>query len=394
MPARPANANPIAARIFISVAEDSADLHASSLLHAAREHLPNVEFYGFAGPRMQAAGAASLGDLTAHAAMLGGILKVAGRGWRALQLAKKSWRENRPDLVLLMDSTALHLPMAAAAKKFGLPVLYYIAPQTWASRPGRNGKLARNVQQVACILPFEEPFFRKAGVNATYVGHPLIELLERTPINAALQQQLKGAAFDAPLVALLPGSRAGVIARMLPLQLRVIEHIRWPVRVAVSCVSHRRVEQIRQITSAHRIYPHIVVGDNAALLTAARAALVASGTATLEAAFYRTPMVVMYDAGPLFRVGYQLGGRRLLKTRRLSLVNILADQDAVPEFMPFVPDVEPVANALAPLLAHIDAAQEMARRLDQVIDPLRGSRASERVCDLIAGLLSGSSPTR
>lgn len=372
-------------RIFISVAEDSADLHASSLVRAARELLPGAHFYGFAGPRMQSEGVESIGDLTAHAAMLGGILKIAGRGWRALRTAQASWRASRPDLVIVMDSTALHLPMAAAARRAGLPVLYYIAPQTWASRAGRNAKLARDVRHVACILPFEQAYFRAAGVPATFVGHPLIEALERTPPLAAPPALLAG---DSPLVALLPGSRTGVIERMLPLQLSIVDRLKPKVRVAVSCASERRQPQIARILRRMGRDHPILLDQNAALLSAADLVLVASGTATLEVAYYDKPMVVVYDAGPVLRLGYRLGGHRLLTTPHLALVNILAGARIVPEFMPFVPDPSQVAETVDQLLASPADRAKMTARLQDVIRPLRDSRASARVCDLISAILA------
>jgi lipid-A-disaccharide synthase len=369
-------------RVFISVAEDSADLHGASLVRAARGLLPGVTFEGFAGPRMQAEGVAALADLTQHAAMLAGAVKLLGRGWNALRTARRRWAESRPDLVVLMDSTALHLPMARMAKAAGLPTLYYIAPQTWASRPGRNRKLARDVDQVACILPFEEAFFRAAGVNATFVGHPLFEHLATVRPDAERVAGLRG---KRPLVALLPGSRAGVIERILPLQLRVVLALRTPVDVAVSCASDRRRAQIDGILArAGAADVRVVTGENASLLTAADAVLVASGTATLEVAYFRKPMVVMYDAGPLLHLGYRLGGRRLLHTKHLSLVNILAGQELVPEFMPFVPRIEPVAEALGQLLRDPERSAALGRELDGLVRPLEGGSASARVCRLIA----------
>lgn len=370
--------------VFISVAEDSADLHGATLVRAARRRWPDVRFSGFAGPRMAAEGVHSLLDLTGGAAMLAGILRRLGSGWRALAAARRAWRHARPDLVILMDSTALHLPMAAAAKRQGLPVLYYISPQTWASRPGRNRRLARDVDHVACILPFEESYLRSAGVQATYVGHPLFEALVRQSADPQTTTALAG---PGPLVALLPGSRSDVIERMLPLQLQVIARLRQRPRIAVSCASDRRRRLILRILAAHGCEAPLLQDQNAGLLRAADLVLVASGTATLEVAYHRTPMVVMYDAGMLMRILYRLGGKRWIQTRYLSLVNILAGDGVVPEFMPFVPRVDDVARAADALLADPALRQQMRRRLEVVIRPLEDSRASDNVCDLIEDML-------
>lgn len=210
--------------IFISVAEHSADVHAARLAAALRTRLPGVRLRGLTGPRLRAVGVETVFDFAAHAAMIGGILKVLGPARRALRAAEASWRELRPDLVIVMDSSALHLRMAKAAKRAGLPVLYYIAPQTWASRPWRNAQIRKYVDRVACILPFEQDYFRSVGVDAEFVGHPLFETLADEQADPTRVAALRGDGH-APLVALLPGSRKHVIETMLPLQLDVVRQL-------------------------------------------------------------------------------------------------------------------------------------------------------------------------
>jgi lipid-A-disaccharide synthase len=343
------------------------------------------------GPRLRAEGVESIADFTQHAAMLAGVLGNIGRGWRTVRLVEREWRANRPDLVVLMDSGTLHLPMARRAKKLGIPVLYYIAPQTWASRAYRNRTLARCVDHVACILPFEQEYFRGAGVNATFVGHPLFESLarERTD-DAALAHLRKG---DAPLIAVLPGSRRHVIETMLPLQLRVLEALKRdgvPFRAAVSASAEDRVEMIQDALNRSTINADIVTG-NTMWLSAADLVLVASGTATLHVAHYRKPMVVMYHAGALMRRLNPLL-RRLVKTPHLCLVNILARRRIVPEFMPFVPDVAPVARVARDLLDDQAWRDLMMRQLDEIVGPLEQSDASSGVCNLIEHIWRSGSP--
>ena len=151
------------ARVFISVAEESADVHAAALVRAARERVPGVTFYGLTGPRLRELGVETVYDFTSHAAMLGGVLGVLGRAYRAVQEVERSWRRHRPDLVLLLDSPELHLRLAKKAHRLGIPVLYYIAPQTWAAREYRNRRIVRDIDRLACILPFEEEYFQRAA---------------------------------------------------------------------------------------------------------------------------------------------------------------------------------------------------------------------------------------
>ena len=164
-----------AAQVFISVCEDSADVHAAALVRAARERQPGVEFYGLTGPRLRELGVETVYDFASHAAMLAGVLGVVGRAYEAIRVVEQCWRQRRPDLVVLLDSPELHLKLAARAKRLGIPVLYYIAPQTWASRAYRKRQIVRDIDRLACILPFEEKYFKERGVNGVYVGHPMFD---------------------------------------------------------------------------------------------------------------------------------------------------------------------------------------------------------------------------
>lgn len=409
--------------IFISVAEDSADVHAASLVLAARRRWPGVAFRGLTGARLRALGVQTIADLASHAAMLGGAIKLIARARRAVRAVENAWDARRPDVVVLIDSPELHLPLAARARRRGLAVLYYVAPQTWASRAGRNRRIWRDVDRLACILPFEEAYFRGVGVAAEYVGHPLFEALARERANAQTVARLRDG-LSGPLVALLPGSRRGVISAMLPRQLEVVRQLREAgvaLRAAVSCVDARRYELVRSLARAAAgatnvmiagsvaeeempaVLGHdlerqrterpasnavpIVIGDNASLLSAADLVLVASGTATLEVAHYRKPMIVMYHAGPVFGGLHGMLGRYFLSTPHLSLVNILAGNRVVPELMPYLPDVAPATRMAAQLLRDEAWRGLMAAQLDEVVRPLEDSRASERVCEMIGELM-------
>jgi lipid-A-disaccharide synthase len=378
------------ARVFISVAEDSADMHAASLVRSAEQELPGVSFYGLTGPRMRALGVQTVFDFASRAAMLSGIVSVIGHARRAIRAVRQSWQAEPPDLVVLLDSPELHLRLARMAHRQGLKVLYYIAPQTWASRPGRNRQIARDVDRLACILPFEEQYFRHALVYADYVGHPLFEALrDETPNDEVVRRLRSG---GQPVVAILPGSRRHVIDTMLPMQLDVVRRLRahgHRVQPVVSCVDQDRRQLIRRHVNASGFAAEVLTDDNASLLTAASLVLVSSGTATLHVAHYRKPMIVMYDAGSLLSLPYRLFGRLVIRTPHLSLVNILAGGRVVPEFMPFVRDLDAVATVAGQLLTDQVWRKIMAESLERAVGPLESSHASLQVCRMIGQMLAG-----
>lgn len=376
------------ARVFVSVAEDSADVHAAALVRVARDRLPHCRFYGLTGPRLRALGVDTVYDFTAHAAMLSGVLSVIGHARQALRAMDAAWKKQPPDLVLLLDSPELHLRVARRAKQRGLPVLYYIAPQTWASRAGRNRQIERDIDRLACILPFEQAYFRRHLIHADYVGHPLFETLKNEQPREEVVRRLR--TRGRRVLAILPGSRRHVIDAMLPLQLEVARRMRErgaQLEPVVSCVAPDRMTQVRRHVYASGHAAEVITADNASLLTAADLVLVASGTATLQVAHYRKPMIVMYDAGRLLHLPYRLLGRFVLTTPHLSLVNILSGARVVPEFMPFIRDLEPIAAIGCQLLTDETWRTTMTSQLDELVRPLETSRASEAVCDLVAQML-------
>lgn len=383
-------------RVFISVAEASADLHAAALVRTARSHHPDWTFYGLTGPRLRDLGVETVADLSAHAAMLAGAFGIARRAWKILQICEQNWRSRPPDVVVLLDSPELHLGIpelglrgfAGRARRMGIPVVYYIAPQTWASRPWRNRAIARDIGRLACILPFEPAYFHAQGIQAEFVGHPLFESLQREQPDMQFADRLR--ASRRPIITLLPGSRQGVIDAILPRQLEVIRRVRERLIDAIcliSSASEDRRAQIQGILNRYELDAEIHIGRNTDLLHTADLVLVASGTATLEVAYHRKPMIVMYHAGNSLHIPYRLLGRRFLQTPHLSLVNILAGARVVPEFMPFLPDSSIIAELAVQLLRDTTWRNLMRAQIEQVVAPLERTRASENVCRIIAEAL-------
>ena len=215
-----ANQQPL---IFISAAEPSGDLHGASLIRATLAACPGARFVGVAGPRMVRAGCEPIFDMTRHSAMLLSALTAAGRAIAMLEAAQRCLRRHRFDGAVVIDSPALHLPLAARARAVGVPVMYYIAPQTWAWGAYRVRKLHRRIDRMAVILPFEQKYFRDRGVNATYVGHPLADHVAEVPVDQTVVQQIRG--HGTPVVALFPGSRKHVVKALLRGQLEVARSI-------------------------------------------------------------------------------------------------------------------------------------------------------------------------
>ena len=389
----PETPNPLPAElhgplIFISAAEPSADLHAAALIEATAALCPSVRFVGVAGPRMVEAGCHAIFDMTRDAAMLLGVVGAAGRAARMMRISDACLRRFPFKAAVVVDSPMLHLPLAGRAQAAGVPVLYYIAPQLWAWGAGRIHKLRNRVEAVAAILPFEEAYFREGGVPATFVGHPLIERLAATPVDPASVSEIRAGAKC--LVAILPGSRRHVVEEVLPGQLEVARRVADAipgVRFAVSVANDQVGGAVAVAVQAAGVSVTSIAGPPGALIAASDLVLVASGTATLEVAYHHRPMIVMYNASKLF---YHLVGRWRLRTPHLSLPNILAGREIVPEFMPYYTSTEPIARRAIELLKSPEARASMARDLKSIIDPLAHGEASKQTAKMLLDLTHSS----
>ncbi len=330
---------------------------------------------------MVQAGCDSIFDMTRHAAMLLGVVRVAGRAVAMLQTSEEHLRRYPFDAAVVIDSPTLHLPLAGRAQAAGVPVMYYIAPQMWAWGAYRIHKLRNRADRVAVILPFEEKYFRDRGVNATYVGHPLAEQLAEISIDDAVRNEIR--MRGTPVIALLPGSRRHVIKSVLPGQLEVARRIAsvFPEAVfGVSVANPQAAPVIEGLLSSSAAPVKAYPGNHAELIQAADLVLAVSGTTTLEVAFHRRPMIVMYNSSRAF---YHLIGRWLIHTPHLSLPNILAGREIVPEFMPYYTSTQPIAERAIQLLRSENARQAMIRDLEEIVAPLRDASASQRAAAML-----------
>lgn len=383
-------------RIFVSVAEQSADEHAAMLVRAALAERPNLTFAGLAGPALVAEGVESYEDLTRQSAMALAAFKKVPWALKLLKRVRGYLERGAFDAVVLTDSPALHLPMAKLCRKLGIPVLFYIAPQTWAWGPPnwRNKRIRQRVDRLACIWPFEEPYFRKAGINATYVGHPSFDRFAAVQVDESAVAAMRAGADK--LVTILPGSRPHVIDEVLPGQLEVAAAIRnkfTEARFVIVAANDEADARIARMVGerARPLRIERLKGDQnrAAAIGAADLVLAASGTVTLEVAYRAAPMIVMYNSG---RWTYELVARWLIRTTWLSIPNIIAQREMVPEFMPYYTSTQPIADRAIELLSDDAARQRMRDDLTRTIQPLVKTGAAENAVKLLFALLDNANP--
>ncbi len=379
-------------RIFISAAEQSADEHAAALIRAFQRRNPQAVFAGLAGPAMRDAGAVCFHDMTSQSAMAMAAFGRVPEAWRLLQRLKEYLRAERFDAAVMVDSPALNLPIAKLCRGAGTPVLYYIAPQTWAWGPKwfRNRRVRQRVNRLACIWPFEEPYFRAAGIRADFVGHPSFDRLLGVDVSNERMADLRGDAE--PVITLLPGSRKHVVEEVFPGQLETARALAIRYRkisfLAVAANDEIRARLETAIARLGRSLPiRILTGDEhrAAAIRAADLVLVASGTVTLEVAYRQTPMIVMYNTSAWT---YNLVGRWLITTPFFSIPNILAGRTIVPEFMPYYRNVDPIIATAVEWLSTPGKLEKIRRDLAAVTEPLAKAGAADRTAGILGEMLA------
>jgi lipid-A-disaccharide synthase len=374
-------------KILVSAGEASGDLYAAKLVECLRRELPDAEFFGCAGPRMRAAGVRAVVDAARLSVV--GLLEVVAhipRIYREYRRLVAAVRRERPDLAILTDSPDFHLPLARHIKRLGIPVVYLVAPQVWAWRKGRIGQIRCNTDRVLCIFPFEEEFFRRHGVSAEYIGHPLSRILKPAFSRAEFLRR-HGLQEDCPLIALLPGSRRGEALRHLPALLEAVDHLRR--RAELGFVLALPAGFLRDGDAALReriegLSIRTVEGETWDAIAHSTLALAASGTVTIEAALLGVPMVTFYRVAALS----WLLGRRLVDVPHFSMVNLVAERAVVPELMQNEVRGERLAEEALRLLEDPGARERMRAGLAEVSAKLSGEADPlERAASIVKQLL-------
>jgi len=369
-------------RVFISAAEPSADTHCAGLITAMQKSRPGIEFVGVGGPKMAQAGCELLENTAGQAAMLYKAFSQVARFYKILNRIKHYFKSNNVDLVIVCDSPSFNFHVAKAAKKTGIKTLFFVAPQLWAWGGWRIGKLRKCCDKLCCLLPFEQDWFGQRGMDAVFVGNPLLDKLKiaSTRHEQYVDFEPKNARF-----ALMPGSRAAEIDSLWrPMQqiaLRLKEKYPGATFVAVA-VDARRKEILRaaQIPGFECQYSVDSVNKTAG---AVDFSIVASGSATLEVAAAGCPMVIMYQSSRI--LWYMFGWA--MQTKYLSLVNILAGKELVPEFMPNFTSIEPIVASIEQLLRDIDKLAKLSGELTRLTEPLAEKKACREVASIAVEML-------
>ena len=371
--------------VFIVTGEASGDLHGAELARALLKQQPDLRLFGMGGEKMAHAGVELIFDNRQLGVM--GLVEVLGR-WRSVLAAFGAVREvlerRAVDLVVLIDSPDFNLRVARMAKRLHLPTVYYIGPKVWAWRPGRLKTAKKWVDRMLVIFPFEERLYRDAGVPCEFVGNPLMDEISEMPDRKALRHRY-GIPGDAVVIALLPGSRWMEVDRLLDVMAEAFKRIQTDVPSVIGLLPvapSLSLSEIRQRLSDETI--RLVEGDAPQVLACADFAIVASGTATLEAAVVGTPMVVVYKVSWLTA----LVGRLLVRIRDVGLVNIIAGRRVAPELLQSDATPEKIAEAVLDYLRNPVKMQEQKKALEEVRRELGPPGAARRAAAEILKILS------
>ncbi|QDE84347.1 lipid-A-disaccharide synthase [Myxococcus xanthus] len=373
-------------RILVVAGEASGDTHAAELVAALRARRPDLTFFGMGGARLAAQGVELLFDAREVSVM--GITEVLPRIPRILQILKglaEAAAERRPDVAILVDIPDFNLRLAKKLKALGIPVAYYVSPMIWAWRRGRVRTIKRLVDRMLCILPFEEDFYREAGVSARYVGSPVVEQVPSPDTATAFRERL-GLAKDAPTLALLPGSRMGEIRRLLPDMVGAAKRLsaeRPGLQVVVPVAPTIDREEITSRFEGSGVTPILVEGRAPEVVGASDAAVVASGTAVLEAGLMQRPLVVVYRVS---LITYWVG-RLMLKVAFVSLINLLAGRRVVPELLQGEMTPERIAEEVRRVWIPGAPREEMLQGLAEMRGRLGETGAATRAAESVLELL-------
>ncbi|MBW2636356.1 MAG: lipid-A-disaccharide synthase [Deltaproteobacteria bacterium] len=376
-------------KIMIIAGEASGDLHGSNLVKALLSKDSSLKFYGIGGEKLKSAGVDIIADssdmavvgLTEVVSKLGFILKVRHR-------LKKSIREEHPDLLILIDYPDFNISLAKVAKKSNVKVFYYISPQVWAWRKRRVNDLARCVDRMAVILPFEKEVYDRVPLDVGFVGHPLLDTVKRTRSRSETLSEL-GLETDGKIVAILPGSRENEVTRLLPEMLGAAEILkeRIPsVQFVLPLAGTLPIEMITTIAENYSVDIKIVRNNDCYdAVGESDMAIVASGTATLEVALLEIPMIIVYKVSPFT---YYVG-KTFIDVEHIGLVNIIAGKRVVPELIQGDATARAIAEETEKILSDRALRDRITKDLRNVRQGLGTPGAAERTAGLAYELLQG-----
>ena len=367
-------------KIFISAGELSGDIHGGNLVSAIRQIDPGIEITAIGGDNMAGAGAELLYHIRETSIM--GFAEVV----RHLPFIHKLWKctlrhidKIKPDLVIVIDYPGFNLRLAKAVSKRNIPVIYYISPQVWAWHQSRIKKIKRYTKEALCILPFEEEWFRKRGVNARFVGHPLLDQIAKEK-NSVLQSVSIRPPSASLVIGLFPGSRLQEVQRHLPVMIESVKKLRgkFPEMVAaISIAPEIDMSAYRKVYDFEWLY--WIENNNHQLMKESDLLIMSSGTATLEATIFHTPMIVIYRLNSL---SYRLG-KLLVKVPYITIANLIANKRGVTELIQHDANADTIASEAEAILSNPRRRDETIQFLKNVTQRLGKPGASERAARII-----------
>ena len=373
--------------LLIVAGEESGDRHGARLLTALRELRPDVSAFGLAGDRLKAAGVEQTAD-SAEISVVG-LVEVLKILRRARQIKAKLLDEvdrRHPSAAVLIDSPGFNLRMARSLKERGIPVIYYISPQVWAWWRSRVRGIAQVVDKMLVLFPFELDFYREAGIDATHVGHPLVDDVPELPHT----WDAISAGDEGFSIALMPGSRASEVEALLPVLLDAAGLIsqQLPTRLRLLRAGGRAGQAVDRALAGNELTIEVVRGDPYEMFADTHLALCASGTATLELGLIGTPMLVLYKLA----FWTYWAGRMLVDLPYVSLVNLVLNQQVVPELIQRDAEPERIAREAVELLQDRPRVDELRRRLSALRTRLGKPGASGRAAAAVAAVLDERAP--
>ncbi len=369
-------------KLYFVAGEASGDNHGAALMAALRGLRPDLEFSGRGGPKMKALADASFVDWSAESGVVGLWEVVKHYGYFRREFAKTLDDISRiqPDATVLIDYPGFNLRLARSLheKSLGGKIIYYISPQVWAWNRRRIPQMARWLDLMLCIFPFEAELYEKSGLRTVFVGHPMID---------NLAPSRKEAERESNLVGLFPGSRRREVDQLFPIYRQVVRLLRAQrpeLRFEVAAASERLAEIMRAELERDSLGEiAVVVGRAAETMQRSAVGIVASGSATLEAAFFRLPFVLVYKVAPLT----YLAGRMLIAVKYLGMPNVLANRPIIPEFIQHEAQPAALAADLMDLLNNRDRRDRMVGELDAVVAQLGSGGASEAAARAISAAI-------
>jgi lipid-A-disaccharide synthase len=368
--------------IYFVAGEVSADNHGAALVRCLRELDGELKFVGRGGPQMRDVAGGQFKDWIGEAGVLGlwEVLRKYGYFREQFHETLREIRESKPDAVVLIDYPGFNLRLARALRRQTprQKIIYYISPQVWAWNRGRIKRMAQFINLVLCIFPFEVEFYNQAGLRALFVGHPMIE---------RLRHRKTATDRDRNLIGLFPGSRSREVRKIFPVMLETARELREHnrnLRFEVAAASGQLAKEMEPALagldqSQDRDAIQIKLDETAAIMQRAWAGIVASGSATLEAAYFRLPFVLIYKvAWPTY-----LAARLVVSVKYLGMPNLLADQELIPEFIQHRAKADAIVEAVQPLIENTNARERIISQFDAIIPKLGDSGASERAARAI-----------